>query len=157
MQPADRTSVAAPVSGRLFFAGEHTSAQYPATVHGAYMSGLAAAASVTAAPTSAPVATPTAPTPVVLYATQTVNTGQSLSQMQAPLFAVAFKAGVEAAVPGVTCTVTSVSAGRRRHRQLLAAAAVSVNGPYLIPYLAPYPTPYLILSNPHDNCLPRQR
>lgn len=36
--PADRDSLAATV-GRIFFAGEHTSKKYPATVHGAYLSG----------------------------------------------------------------------------------------------------------------------
>lgn len=33
-------ALAAPVQGRLFFAGEATHARYPATVHGAYLSGL---------------------------------------------------------------------------------------------------------------------
>jgi len=125
VQPNDRNSLAAPVSGRLFFAGEHTSALYPATVHGAYLSGLAAAAGVMGAPTSVPVAMPVAPAPSVVYATATVNTGQTLAQMQAPAFAAAFKAGVESSMSGVTCTVTSVTGARRLRRQLLAAATVS--------------------------------
>jgi monoamine oxidase len=37
---SDRTTLAAPVENRLFFAGEATSQQYPSTVHGAYLSGL---------------------------------------------------------------------------------------------------------------------
>ena len=41
--PNDRAALAAPVAGRLFFAGEATHTDYPATVHGAYLSGLAAA------------------------------------------------------------------------------------------------------------------
>ena len=41
--PDDRTALAAPVAGRLFFAGEATRTDYPSTVHGAYLSGLAAA------------------------------------------------------------------------------------------------------------------
>ncbi|WP_199245119.1 FAD-dependent oxidoreductase [[Phormidium] sp. ETS-05] len=36
----DRETLAAPVGKRLFFAGEATSTQYPATVHGALLSGL---------------------------------------------------------------------------------------------------------------------
>ncbi len=36
----DRDALAEPVSDRLFFAGEATSRQYSATVHGAYLSGL---------------------------------------------------------------------------------------------------------------------
>ncbi len=40
---AERESLAAPLAGRLFFAGEATSTDYPATVHGAYMSGVRAA------------------------------------------------------------------------------------------------------------------
>lgn len=42
IQPADRDQLAAPVDDRLFFAGEATSAQRYATVHGAYLSGLRA-------------------------------------------------------------------------------------------------------------------
>lgn len=38
-----RDALAASVDDRLFFAGEATSRDYPATVHGAYLSGLAAA------------------------------------------------------------------------------------------------------------------
>ncbi|CAE7388570.1 PAO4 [Symbiodinium microadriaticum] len=40
---AEREHLAAPVAGRVFFAGEATSSDYPATVHGAYLSGLDAA------------------------------------------------------------------------------------------------------------------
>ncbi|VXD20438.1 FAD-dependent oxidoreductase [Planktothrix paucivesiculata] len=36
----ERDSLASPVNNMLFFAGEATSRQYPATVHGAYLSGL---------------------------------------------------------------------------------------------------------------------
>jgi monoamine oxidase len=45
--PADADALAAPV-GRLHFAGEATSADHPATVHGAYASGLRAAAELMA-------------------------------------------------------------------------------------------------------------
>ena len=38
-----RETLAQPVNGRLFFAGEATSVDYPATIHGAYLSGLRAA------------------------------------------------------------------------------------------------------------------
>ncbi|MGB0835772.1 MAG: flavin monoamine oxidase family protein [Psychrobium sp.] len=38
--PIMRETLAKPVNGRLFFAGEATSRDYPATVHGAYLSGL---------------------------------------------------------------------------------------------------------------------
>lgn len=41
--PADRVALAAPVGGRLFFAGEATSSDFPATVHGAMGSGWRAA------------------------------------------------------------------------------------------------------------------
>lgn len=40
---ADRVTLAKPVSNRLYFAGEATHRQYPATVHGAFMSGQRAA------------------------------------------------------------------------------------------------------------------
>ncbi|MCB0158048.1 MAG: FAD-dependent oxidoreductase, partial [Caldilineaceae bacterium] len=40
---ATRRALAAPVAGRLFFAGEATSQDHPSTVHGAYMSGVRAA------------------------------------------------------------------------------------------------------------------
>jgi monoamine oxidase len=39
----DRAALAQPVGGRLFFAGEATSVEYPATVHGALLSGRRAA------------------------------------------------------------------------------------------------------------------
>ena len=42
-RPADRATLATPVDGRLFFAGEALSTGYPATVHGAYLSGEEAA------------------------------------------------------------------------------------------------------------------
>lgn len=42
----DRRALAAPVAGRIFFAGEATHADYPSTVHGAYLSGVAAATGV---------------------------------------------------------------------------------------------------------------
>ncbi|MCC7537296.1 MAG: FAD-dependent oxidoreductase, partial [Deltaproteobacteria bacterium] len=44
--PADRRALAAPIDGRLFFAGEATNADYPATVHGALLSGRRAAREV---------------------------------------------------------------------------------------------------------------
>ena len=42
-KPVHRRRLARPIKGRLFFAGEATSREYPATVHGAYLSGLRAA------------------------------------------------------------------------------------------------------------------
>ncbi len=45
---ATRRALAEPVDGRLFFAGEATSAEYFATTHGAYLSGLAAADAILA-------------------------------------------------------------------------------------------------------------
>jgi polyamine oxidase len=44
--PGDRSSLAAPIGGRLFFAGEATSSDYPCTVHGAWLSGVRAAEQV---------------------------------------------------------------------------------------------------------------
>jgi polyamine oxidase len=46
--PADRAALGAPVDGRLFFAGEATSLSYPATVHGALLSGRSTAADIDA-------------------------------------------------------------------------------------------------------------
>jgi polyamine oxidase len=46
--PADRAALGAPVDGRLFFAGEATSLDYPATVHGALLSGRSTAADIDA-------------------------------------------------------------------------------------------------------------
>lgn len=45
MQPEDYDNMAKPL-GNLFFAGEHTIGTHPATVHGAYLSGLRAASEV---------------------------------------------------------------------------------------------------------------
>lgn len=47
--PEHRRALARPIEGRIFFAGEATSADYPSTVHGAYLSGQRAAAEVLAA------------------------------------------------------------------------------------------------------------
>lgn len=47
--PNTRKDLAKPVAGKLFFAGEATDPDYFGTVHGAYLSGQAAAALVTAA------------------------------------------------------------------------------------------------------------
>jgi monoamine oxidase len=44
--PDDYDALAEPVADRLFFAGDATSADYPATAHGAYLSGLRAAEEV---------------------------------------------------------------------------------------------------------------
>ncbi|WP_422376574.1 flavin monoamine oxidase family protein [Roseibium sp.] len=43
---SDRRALARPVADRLFFAGEATSSDYPATVHGAYLSGVKAAKAI---------------------------------------------------------------------------------------------------------------
>ena len=45
-RPGDYAALAAPVDGQLFFAGEHTSTENPATVHGALISGRIAAAAL---------------------------------------------------------------------------------------------------------------
>lgn len=44
--PDDRETLAEPVNDQLFFAGEATSLDYPATVHGAYLSGITAAEAI---------------------------------------------------------------------------------------------------------------
>jgi monoamine oxidase len=41
--PADRSSLQVPIDDCLVLAGEHTSADYPATMHGAFLSGIEAA------------------------------------------------------------------------------------------------------------------
>jgi hypothetical protein len=129
IQPTDRNNLAAPLSNRLYFAGEHTSALYPATVHGAYLSGIAAASAILSAPTVAPTSSPTitvtiaTPLSTTVFVTQTVNTGQSLAEMQYASFATAFANGMQNAIPGTTVVVTGVTAATRRF--LLAAAAVS--------------------------------
>lgn len=46
--PADRRALEAPILGRLFFAGEATHSRYPATVHGALLSGRQAAQKIQA-------------------------------------------------------------------------------------------------------------
>lgn len=48
--PALRTDLAAKVGQTIFFAGEATHRQYPATVHGAYLSGIRAAGEISASP-----------------------------------------------------------------------------------------------------------
>ncbi len=48
--PADRQALAMPLNGRLFFAGEHTSVEHPATVHGALLSGRRAAREILGRP-----------------------------------------------------------------------------------------------------------
>ena len=75
------------------------------------------------APTSLP-ATPTStPLSTTVFVTQTVNTVQSLAEMQYASFATAFANGMQSALPGTTIVVTGVTASTRRF--LLAAASVS--------------------------------
>ena len=38
--------ISAPINNLIYFAGEHTHKNYPATIHGAYLSGLRAAKSM---------------------------------------------------------------------------------------------------------------
>jgi len=47
-KPEDRAVIAKPTGGRLFFAGEATHSDFPATVHGALLSGQRAAAEIIA-------------------------------------------------------------------------------------------------------------
>ncbi len=47
-KPEDREVIAQPTGGRLFFAGEATHSDFPATVHGALLSGQRAAAEIIA-------------------------------------------------------------------------------------------------------------
>jgi monoamine oxidase len=42
-EPGLVSSLAEPIGTTVYFAGEHTSQRYPGTVHGAYLSGVAAA------------------------------------------------------------------------------------------------------------------
>lgn len=48
VDPAVRDDLAEPVGDSLFFAGEATASDYPSTVHGAYLSGMAAAEQIMA-------------------------------------------------------------------------------------------------------------
>ena len=61
-QPASATAGAQPAAGtslpRVFFAGEHTIRNYPATVHGAFLSGLREAGRVADQFLGAPYAVP---------------------------------------------------------------------------------------------------
>ncbi len=50
--PTDRERLAAPIDGRLFFAGEATDSYFPATVHGALLSGQRAARQIVDAGTT---------------------------------------------------------------------------------------------------------
>ena len=52
--PSDRNDLRADVEGRLFFAGEATSSDYPATVHGALLEGRSAAARIHSSAQEAP-------------------------------------------------------------------------------------------------------
>ena len=79
-----------------------------------------------ASPVATPVTTPTVPTTTTsttVSATQSVSSAAlTVTQAQSGSFTSAFVAGIQNAVPGVTVTVTSVAAARRR---LLASVVVS--------------------------------
>ena len=44
--PETYYEISIPIDGLIYFAGEHTHQDYPATIHGAYLSGLRAAQSM---------------------------------------------------------------------------------------------------------------
>ena len=44
--PETYYEISAPIDNLIYFAGEHTHENYPATIHGAYLSGLRAAKSM---------------------------------------------------------------------------------------------------------------
>ncbi|KAH9994160.1 vacuolar protein sorting 33A-like protein [Xylariaceae sp. FL0662B] len=75
MQPDDYQTMAKPV-GNLFFAGEHTIETHPATVHGAYLSGLRAASEVIDA-VLGPIQVPV---PLVLPRDSTLSSSQGLKR-----------------------------------------------------------------------------
>jgi hypothetical protein len=131
VQPDDRNNLAANEGGRLFFAGEHTSAQYPATVHGAYLSGLAAGAAIAnlpPAPTPAPTQSPkpvVVPT-VTVYATQTIA-GTTILQASNPRFLGVFVNATAAAIgenSGAVAVVDVTEASSRRFVLALRGANV---------------------------------
>ncbi|KAI0593370.1 flavin-containing amine oxidoreductase-domain containing protein [Biscogniauxia sp. FL1348] len=75
MQPDDYQTMAQPV-GNLFFAGEHTTETHPATVHGAYLTGLRAASEVI----DAMLGPIQVPTPLILPKESASSSSSSLSQ-----------------------------------------------------------------------------
>ena len=130
VQPTDRNNLAATEGGRLFFAGEHTSALYPATVHGAYLSGLAAGAAIASlppAPTSAPTQSPkpvVVPT-VTVYATQTIA-GTIIFLASQPRFVGVFVNTTAAALGEDPSAVAVVDVTEATRRSLLAARSIAV-------------------------------
>ncbi|KAI5927677.1 flavin-containing amine oxidoreductase-domain containing protein [Camillea tinctor] len=74
MKPDDYQTMAQPV-GNLFFAGEHTTETHPATVHGAYLTGLRAASEVM----DAMLGPVQVPTPLILPK-ESASSSSSLSQ-----------------------------------------------------------------------------
>ena len=73
--------------------------------------------------TVGPTHPPSGSVSTTVFATQKVNTGQTLTEMQYATFATAFATGMQSVLPGTTIIVTGVTASSRRY--LLAAAAVS--------------------------------
>ena len=122
-----RMAFVTPEWDRVFFAGEHTSVSYPATVHGAYLSGIDAAnrlINYIAPPTSTPT---TYPTPVIppaqtVYVTETIA-GITLYQASTGLFQRAFANAtattVGEGVGAVYIIGVDPADNRRRGRSLL--------------------------------------
>ncbi|EWC45180.1 hypothetical protein DRE_06068 [Drechslerella stenobrocha 248] len=104
---ADYDVIAEPIDNQIFFAGEHTNRHYPATVHGAYISGLRAAGEVVDA-INGPL---TIPAPLILPCTRRSHKGVSTNHTELP-------AGSGANLP----TIDTLGASKVTKRRTRAAA-----------------------------------
>ncbi|KAL2180299.1 flavin-containing amine oxidoreductase-domain containing protein [Thermothelomyces heterothallicus CBS 202.75] len=147
MKADDYDTMARPI-GNLFFAGEHTSGTHPATVHGAYLSGLRAASEVL----DAMLGPIQVPTPLILPKDYPPSSSCSSSSSSSSLLGSKRKAGFLETGPSANTTATKEVTARARLEAYEARLWEHITahlGPRPLPPPKPATNAYIFYSKAH--------